>query len=130
MAELSGTAGSVVLYDASAGTAAIIGMSEWSLDFSDNVVETTAFGDRFTDRIAGIMDWSLSFSGNRDTDTSQTTLINAALGGSVVAFRAYESATGYWSGSVILDGMSPSIAVDGKGDMSFSGAGKGALVNA
>lgn len=130
MAPLSGTAGSVVLYDASAGTAAIVGMSEWSISLSNNVVETTAFGDQWVDRISGIKDWSLSFSGNRDTDTSQTTLINAALAGSVVGFRTYQSATGYWSGSVILDSMEPSIAHDGKSDISFGGSGKGALTNA
>lgn len=130
MSELSGTAGSVVIYDASAGTAAVVGMSEWSISQSNNVIETTAFGEEWVDRIAGIKDWSLSFSGNRDTDSSQGTLISAALAGSVVGFRVYESASGYWSGSVILDSMEPSIAYDGKGDISFGGSGKGALANA
>lgn len=129
MAPLSGTAGSVVLYDASAGTAAIVGMSEWSISQSNNVIEVTAFGEDWANRIAGIKDWSLSFSGNRDTDSSQGTLISAALAGSVVGFRAYESSSGYWSGSVILDSMEPSIAHDGKGDISFGGSGKGALTN-
>lgn len=127
MAELSGTAGSVVLYDASAGTAAIVGMSEWSIDFSNSAVTTTAFGDVWEDRISGILSWSGSFSGNRDTDTSQTTLVNGALAGSVIGLRLYDAAATYWSGSAILTGMGPSIAVDGKGDMSFDFDGKGAL---
>lgn len=130
MSELSGTAGSVVLYDASAGTAAIIGVSEWSIDFTNNTVETTAFGDTWADRISGIKDWGGSFSGNRDTDTSQTTLVNGALAGSVMGFRFYDAAATYWSGSAILNGFGPSIAVDGKGDVSFDFEGKGALTNA
>lgn len=129
MAALSGTAGSAVytLAGTVVGTASVVGMSEWSLDFTMNEVETTAFGNDWQDFINGIKGWTGSFSGNHDTDSSQTTLKNAALGGSVMALRLYDSPTTYWSGTAYLNGLGRQISVDGKSEATYDFVGKGAL---
>lgn len=129
MAPLSGLFGSAVITAVGTvpGTAAIIGVGEWTLDIGNNVVDTTAFGDAWRKIINSVREWSVSFSGNRDTDTSQTTLRNAMLGGSVVSLRLYDSPTTYYSGSGILTGLSPSISFDGKGEDSWDLDGDGAL---
>jgi hypothetical protein len=89
-------------------------------------VETTAFGDSWQSFIDGIKGWSGSFSGNHDTDSSQTTLRNAALGGSVVAVRLHDG-SGYWSGTAYLNGVGRQISVDGKSEATYDFVGKGAL---
>ena len=127
MAPLSGTAGSAVLYDAAAGTAAIIGMAEWSVDFTMGEVETTAFGNNWQDYIDGIKGWTFEFSGNHDNGASQTTLRAAVLGGSAVGLRFYDSPTTYWSGSALFNSLGRQIAVDGKSEATYGGVGKGAL---
>lgn len=128
MAALSGTAGSVAytLAGTVVGTASIVGMSEWSLDFTMNEVETTAFGDSWQTFIDGIKGWSGSFSGNHDTDTSQTTLRNAALGGSVVAIRLHDG-SGAWTGTALLNGLGRQMSVDGKSEATYDFVGKGAI---
>lgn len=130
MAPKSGLFGSVVITSAGTvpGTAAVIGMGEWSLDIGHNTVETTAFGDTFKRRITGIREYSGSFSGNDDTDSSNTTLRNAILGGSVIALRLYDgTATYYNCGSVYLEGGNPQISIDGKGEASWDFNGDGTL---
>lgn len=130
MAPLSGLYGSVVITAVGTvpGTAAIIGVGEWSLDIKHNTVETTAFGDTWKRRVASIREYSGSFSGNKDTDSSQTTLQNAILGGSVITLRLYDTVTNYYTcGSVYLSGASPKISVDGKGENSWSFDGDGGL---
>lgn len=126
MAALSGTAGSVSYAGTAIGTASIVGISEWSLDFTMNEVETTAFGDSWQDFIDGIKGWSGSFSGNHDTDSSQTTLRNAALGGSAILLRFHDG-NGMWSGTAYLNGLGRQISVDGKSEATYNFVGKGAI---
>lgn len=126
MAPLSGTAGSVVYM--TGGTTNIVGIGEWSLDIGMDTVETTDFGDQWRERIAGLRQFSGSFGGRADNDASQTTLRNAMLGGSAVALRLYDSGTTYYNvASAYLTGLSPSITMDGRGDVSYNFEGSGSL---
>lgn len=119
MAQYSGTAGSVVYM--TGGTTLVGEISEWSFDGSMSPVETTSFGSRNVKRISGLIDGSGSFSGNFDAaDSAQGSLVNAFLGGSAIALRLYLNATKYVNiGTAYVTGWGPSIAVDGKGDVSY-----------
>lgn len=125
MAAQSGLFGSVVYM--TGGTTLVIGIAEWNLDLGMDTVETTAFGDTWARRLPSIRNYSGSFSGNADSDASQASLRNAALGGSAVALRLYDSATTYWNcGTVYLESNPNSISIDGKGDRGFDFNGDGA----
>lgn len=117
MAALSGTAGSV-----SVGTVVVGEIIEWSLDIGHSPVQVTAFGDSWEEYIPSLRNATGTFSGNFDSsDTSQTTLINSMLGGSAVALRCYVGTAKYFlAGTAYLTGMSPSISVSGKADVSYS----------
>lgn len=119
MSALSGTAGSVVFMP---GTVVVGEISEWSLDLSHAPVETTAFGNNWARYIPSIRNATGTFSGNQDTsDSAQTSLRNAMLDGSAVAFRLYVSGANYYNiGTAYLTGMGPSISQTGKGDISYS----------
>lgn len=119
MAALSGTAGSVVY--TTGGTTAAGEIAEWSLDLSHAPVETTAFGDTWERYVPSIRGATGSFAGNFDnSDTVQTNLRNAMLGGSALSLRCYVNGSNYFSiGTAYLTGMSPSISVDGKADVSY-----------
>ncbi len=130
MAPLSGLFGSVVITAVGTvpGTASIVGISEWSLDLGQDVPEVTAFSNFWKEFIAGLREYSGSFSGFGDTDSSNTTIRNAMLGGSAISLRLYDSGTTYYNiASALLTGQSPSISVDGKGDDSWDFDGDGAL---
>lgn len=126
MAAFSGTAGSVVLVG-TAGTV-VTGMSEWNLNVTSDVVETTAFGDGWKSFLSSIKGATGSFSGNRDNTAAQSTLVTQMLAGSVVALKLHAGATNYWNiGSAYITDMSPSISNDGKGEISFSFTANGAV---
>ena len=126
MAALSGTAGSVVY--TTSGTTLIVGMREWSLDFSMDPPDVSRFGVAWRVFIQGIREYSGSFGGLVDTDASYVTLRNAALGGSVVALRLYEGTSTYWNiGTAYLTGMSPSTSYEGAAEVSFDFQGSDAL---
>lgn len=131
MSALSGTAGSVAytLAGTVVGTANIVGIKEWGLDFKMKEVEITTFNNNFQQFINGIQGWTGSFSGNHDTDTTQTTLRNAALGGSVVALRLHDG-NGAWSGTAYLNGLGRKIAADGKSEATYNFVGSGSITYA
>lgn len=120
MAALSGTAGSVVYM--TGGTTVVGEIAEWSLDINMSPVETTAFGDNWASYIPSIRNATGSFSGNfNHSDTAQSSLMNAMLGGSAVAFRLYVTSSKYFNiGTAYLTGMGPSISQTGKADTSFT----------
>lgn len=128
MAALSGLNGSAVIYDGSAGTAAIVGIGEWSIDIGHNVVETTGFGQTWKKFITGLREYSGSFSGFQDTSSTNATLRNALLGGSAVGFRFYDSATTYWdAGTILFTGGGHMTSIDGKAEQSWDFQGSDAL---
>ena len=129
MAAKSGLQGSVVVYDASAGTAAVAGMGEWSLDLGADTPETTAFGDTWKQFIAGLREYSGSFSGI--SDTGAVTIRNAMLGGSAIGLRLYDgAATYYHCGTVLLNSGAPTQSIDGVSEDSWDFQGSGPLTYA
>lgn len=116
MAVYSGLAGSVI-----AGTVTVGEISEWSLSVSTSTVDTTAFGDAWTERIVSVKDATGSFSGNFDAaDTGQALLVSNMLAGSAVALKLYVSGAKYFSvGTAIITGMGPAISNAGKGEISY-----------
>lgn len=120
MAALSGTAGSVVYM--TGGTTIIGNLTEWRLDVSMSPQEITAFGDNWQKFLPSVRGATGTFQGNFDnSDSAQTSLRNAALGGSAVALRLYVSGSNYFNvGTAYLNGMGPGISQMGKGDVQFS----------
>lgn len=120
MAAFSGTAGSVTCH--TGGTILTAGISEWSLDGSMSPVEVTNFGETWDSYVPSVRNATGSFSGNREqSDAGQAALVNAFLGGSAMILRLYENSTKYWLvGTAYITGMSPTVGVKGKGEMSFN----------
>lgn len=130
MTKKSGLYGSVVItaVGTAPGTAAIVGIGEWSLDMGQDVPEVTAFGDTWKQFLAGLREYSGSFSGKSDTDSSVATIRNAMLGGSAITLRLYDAAATYYNcGTVLLSGGNPTISIDGVGEDSWDFQGSGAL---
>ena len=130
MTKKSGLFGSVVITAVGTvpGTAAIVGIGEWSLDLGMDTPEVTAFGDTWKQFLAGLREYSGSFSGYGDTDSSNATIRNAMLGGSAITLRLYESASNYYNcGTVLLNSGNPTISIDGVGEDSWDFQGSGAL---
>lgn len=120
MAALSGTAGSVVYV--TGGTTTVGNLTEWRLDVSMSPQEVTAFGDNWQKFLPSVRGATGTFQGNFDnSDAAQTSLRNAALGGSAVALRLYVAPSNYFNvGTAYLNGMGPGISQMGKGDVQFS----------
>lgn len=126
MAFVGGTAGSVVVV--SGGTTTVGGVKEWSLDIGHNVVETTVFGDAWRSYIAGIREFSGSLTLiSDDSDSAQTTVRNAIIGGSAPFEFRFHKGSNYYSGSALVSGLSPGISYDGVGEDSADFQGSGAL---
>lgn len=120
MGALSGTAGSVVY--TTGGTTAVGNLTEWRIDVAMSPQEITAFGDNWQKFLPSVRGATGTFQGNfDDTDTAQTSLRNAMLGGSAVALRLYVSNSKYFNvGTAYLSNMGPGISQMGKGDVQFS----------
>lgn len=89
----------------SASTAeSVANLTGFSIDFSTDDVEVTAFGDSNKVYVSGLPDCSGSFKGFLDTGTAQ--LYTAAADGDARKFYLYPttSNTGiFWSGTAIFD---------------------------
>src|SRR5512147_2725752 len=95
MAVIKGNAGNIKL-----STNAVAEMRDWSLEVSQEFVDTTAFGDTMREQTATFASWSGSASGSYDiTDTNgQLALQTAWLAGSTVTPRFYVDSTHYYDG--------------------------------
>ena len=116
---ISGTLGSVVYM--TGGTAQVGSIKEWSLNISHSPVETTTFGEAWQNYIPSLRNGTGSFSGNADnSDSAQTSLRNALLGGSAIALRLYDGTASYWTvGTAYITGHGPAISNEGKGETSY-----------
>lgn len=122
MAAFSGTAGSVGY--STGGTIQVGSLSEWSLDVASSPVETTVFGAEWDEFVPTVRSYTGSFSGARDdSSTTQNLMFSAryAVGQSTPLRLANESAS--WYGTVLITGISPSVDVKGRGDVSYSFTG-------
>lgn len=126
MARRHGRNGRIFVNIASGGTAEPIAFqAKWSLDFSTDDVEVTAFGDPNKVYVAGLPDASGSFNGFWDDATAQ--LYTAAQDGvarKVYLYPDFTNAAGvYWFGTALFDF---SIEVDVAGADTVSGSFKAA----
>lgn len=105
MARIHGRNGRLYVGIASGGTAEPIAfLNKWSMSFSTDDVEVTAFGDTNKTYVAGLPDVDGSFAGFYDTATAQT--LTAATDGVARKFYAYPDNTStsqYWFGTAIFD---------------------------
>lgn len=124
MSALSGVAGAFKV-----GTNTVAEIDKWSLDIGAEILDVSAFGDTWKEKIAGLKEWSCSGEGRWDmTDTAgQKALQDAILGGTTVAIRLYIDADTYYSGNAYVKQVSPGAELAGTVDVSFQLEGTGAL---
>ncbi len=120
---VAGDPGAFTLYlDHIMGAKAIVGVKSWKIDRIVDVVDTTGFdgsGHRtFTPVLHG---WSGSFEGYKDE--APLTI------GTVVGLELQESATAtqQYRGTAIINGLHPSLSVDGLSVISYDFTGTGAI---
>ncbi len=106
MARIHGRNARIMVGIASGGSAeAVAFQAKWSLDFSTDDDEVTAFGDVNKVYVAGLPDASGSFNGFYDDSTAQ--LYTAAQDGVARKVYLYPNFTGtpgqYWFGTGLFD---------------------------
>ena len=116
MALVGGLAGACSL-----GSMGTLSFREWTLDYNQATIDVTVFGTTTgRARVPGITQWSGSAEGKLDGTTAPI-LPTAAQSVTLTV------ATGRtWTGSAIITGLSPSVAVDGEvtARVSFDGTGE------
>jgi len=81
------------------GTVTVAEMASWSLDLSNDEIDTSAFGSTWKKSDVGMRGWSLSVSGHYDpSNTIGQGLVEAAwaAGSLITSVRAYVNAASYW----------------------------------
>lgn len=108
------------------GTALVVGIRAWTLDFTADALETTDFGDSgHKTFLAGLDGWSGSFEGFGQPGWSLAAVVGTTYAGS---FYVDNSAGSCYSGSIIITGSHPATAVDGQSVISYDFQGTGVLV--
>lgn len=125
MAAAAGKDGSV---DVGANTVAEL--SEWSLDVSQDLLESHSFGDDWKENIGGLREWSGSASGSWDmSDTNGQKALQDALLSTVatVSLTLNVNASNAYSGDAYITSINVGAAVDGKVEVTFNFQGNGSL---
>jgi len=81
------------------GAVTVAEMASWSLDLSNDEIDTTAFGSTWKKSDVGMRGWSLAVSGHYDpSNTIGQGLVEAAwaAGSLVTSVRAHVSVASYW----------------------------------
>jgi hypothetical protein len=134
MARKHGRTGRLYADFSSAGAAAavpIASLTQWSIDFSTDKVDATAFGDSNRQYLAGLPDSSGTFSGFYD-DTERSAYAAAIDNTANNARRFYlypdtNSTTKYWFGLGLFD-ASYSASVDGAIELSGNWAASSNII--
>jgi len=88
------------------GAVTVAEMASWSLDLSNDEIDTTAFGSTWKKSDVGMRGWSLAIDGHYDpSNTTGQGLIEAAwaAGSLISTVRAHVSAASYWTPDVTTD---------------------------
>jgi hypothetical protein len=114
LARYHGRKGRLYLATSGTGTAVpVASLSSWSLDYSTDKEEVTAFGDANKTYVQGLPDVSVEFSGFwDDTDTTLKTAALSSDGTKVYLYPSTDAATKYAYGPAWAD-FSIEVAVDG-----------------
>lgn len=117
MASISGKSGSVTLTNADNY------VKSWTLDYDAGLYETTNFDDSgYRTYITGFTGWTGSFECNYST---ANTAIPGATG--TIVLKTSTGSAGFWSGDVVITGMSVNTPVDGLVTQNYTFQGTGAL---
>ena len=102
----------------SAAASAVAFLNTWSIEFTVDKVDVTAFGDTNKVYVSGLSDASGAFGGFYDTDTAQ--LYTASQDGTARKFYLYPDTTDgdYWFGTALFDfsvsgGVSDAVSCSG-----------------
>ena len=121
MARIAGRSGRLYAAITSAGTAEPIAyLNNWSLNFSTDKIDVTAFGDTNKTYVSGLPDTQGDISGFSDNATAQ--LFTSATDGVARKWYLYPDSTStsqYWFGTGLFD-FQVSAAVDGAVEISSS----------
>jgi hypothetical protein len=121
MARIAGRNGRIYMGIASGGTAEPIAFqASWSINFTTNKIDVTAFGDSNKTYVAGLPDASGQFAGFYDDATAQ--YFTAASDGVARKWYLYpniSTATQYFFGTILPD-MTIDSTVDGAAAVSAS----------
>ncbi len=119
MAVLKGYQGNIKV-----GGVTIGEMSDWSLDVSADIVDTSAFSDEWKKKVGTQKDWTGNCSGRLDTTNAGQ---SALIVGSEVTLQFYIDDIHYYEGDAIVESISRSAAVAGTIDVTFNFTGNGEL---
>ncbi len=126
MALLTGNAASFKI-----GANTVLQMGKWSLNFGPNLQDTASFGDTWEEKSPALRKWSGSVSGQAlafgDDTTGQDALAAAALAGTTVSGRFYESATKYYSGTCYVELAASADESSASQERTYTITGTGAL---
>ena len=93
----------------------------WSIDYAQAVVDTTAFGNAGRAFVPGITEWSGTAEGTLD----DTTIAALPLAGVSGVFKV--DGTRQWAGTCIITNIGPTVQVDGEATATFAFQGTGTL---
>jgi predicted secreted protein len=88
------------------GTYTIAEFASWSLDLSNDEIDTTSFGSTWKKSDVGMRGWSLSVDGHYDpSDATGQAMIEAqwAAGNLVSTIKVYVDNTSYWVPDITTD---------------------------
>ena len=120
MAAFSGTAGSVSSFSS---PSLMTGITEWSLDLSMSPPETTEFGQANDTFVPSVRTGTGSFSGSwSDSLTGGEAIVLAdMLGGIGFRLDLWENSARSWTlGTCFLTGISNTVSVKGKSEISYN----------
>jgi len=119
------------------GAVTVAEMASWSLDLSNDEIDTTAFGSTWKKSDVGMRGWSLAISGHYDpSNTEGQGLVEAAwaAGSLISTVRAYVNTASYWTPNTsgyTAGGRVTSYAInqahDAVAGISFTLAGSGPI---
>ena len=111
-----------------ADAVAILGITTWTLDIAGDVPDVTGMDSSGARAfIAGLTGWSGNFEAHMDATDAKAIGAGGLRPGATVVIKPFISATQFYTGSTIITGISPKVAVDGDVTWSVTFQGTGAL---
>lgn len=113
-------------------TSLVASITDWTLTTGLDVVDSSAQGDIWKTNVAGLASWTVTGNGHLNlADTQQKAihdvLMTATPTGALSTLRPYIS-TSYYSGNVLITGVTISASVTDTCKFSFTAVGTGAVV--
>lgn len=126
MSLLAGNVASVKI-----GANQVVQVQKWSLSVGPDLQDTASFGDLWEEKSPALRKWSGSFAAQAmtfaDDSTGQDALSIAALAGTSVALRLYESAAKYYSGTAFIEMAADAEESSATQTRTYTFTGSGAL---